>query len=102
MASCLVLTIVEIILLARHKLRPRAFLIMNSVKTVIWTGMWLYDVIGTATQKYVAVNTTVLVILISAVLWYDSLPPLKFLLTESQCLFLGPFYLWYRHIPASP
>jgi len=40
---CMVLTIVEIILLSRHKLKPKTFVIMNTIKSTIWAGLFLYD-----------------------------------------------------------
>lgn len=43
---CLILTITEIILLARHKLKPLAFLIMNIVKTAIMTVLFVFQIIS--------------------------------------------------------
>ncbi|KAG0650543.1 hypothetical protein D0Z07_3076 [Hyphodiscus hymeniophilus] len=43
---CLLLTITEIILLARHKLRPLAFLLMNVAKAAIWTALFILDIVS--------------------------------------------------------
>jgi hypothetical protein len=71
---CLVLTITEIILLARHKLRPLAFLVMNIIKTAIWTPLFGLDVFSAirAGER----TATVVAILIEAVLLYVFLPSL--------------------------
>ncbi|TVY36557.1 hypothetical protein LSUB1_G005831 [Lachnellula subtilissima] len=55
-ALCLVLTIIEIILLARHKLKPRAFVIMNVIKSAVFTVLLVLDIIS-----LVSVRTTSLV-----------------------------------------
>lgn len=43
-ALCLILTVTEIVLLARHKLKPKTFVIMNTIKTTIWTAIFAYDI----------------------------------------------------------
>ncbi|TVY21591.1 hypothetical protein LARI1_G000159 [Lachnellula arida] len=72
-AICLVLTITEIILLARHKLKPKAFVIMNVIKSVVFTVVLVLDIIS-----LVSVRTTSLVgsIPIDGVLFLSFLIPL--------------------------
>jgi len=48
---CLILTITEIVLLARHKLKPLAFVIMNVVKSTIWTIIFIFDVISAVDNR---------------------------------------------------
>lgn len=52
-AICLILTVTEIILLARHKLKPMAFVIMNVVKSAVFTALLVLDIIS-----LVSVRTT--------------------------------------------
>ena len=65
---CLILTITEIILLARHKLRPLAFLIMNVIKTAIWTALFVLDIISAVTAG--GRTTSIVGITIDAILLY--------------------------------
>lgn len=67
---CLILTITEIILLARHKLRPLAFLIMNVIKTAIWTALFVLDIISAVTAG--GRTTSIVGIIIDAILLYVS------------------------------
>ena len=69
---CLVLTITEIILLARHKLRPLAFLTMNVVKSAVWTVLFILDILSTVDAA--GRTTSVLGIIIDTILAYASLP----------------------------
>jgi hypothetical protein len=46
---CLVLTTTEIILLARHKLKPLAFLIINIIKSAVWTALFILDIYSAVT-----------------------------------------------------
>lgn len=43
---CFALTIIEIILLFMHRLKPMAFIIMNSLKSGIWVSIFVFDVIA--------------------------------------------------------
>jgi hypothetical protein len=43
---CFILTIVEIILLARHSLKPKTFVIMNTLKSAIWVTIFVFDIIA--------------------------------------------------------
>ena len=70
---CLVLTITEIILLARQKLRPLAFLIMNVIKTAIWTTLFILDIVSAVTEGGRTVS--VVGIIIDVILLYVSPPP---------------------------
>jgi len=74
---CIILTITEIVLLARHKLKPLAFLIMNVVKSTIWTAIFVIDVISVVGNN--SRTASAIAIIIEAVLLYviaqDSLPP---------------------------
>ena len=67
---CLALTITEIVLLARHKLRPLAFLIINVVKSAIWTGLFVLDIISAVTAG--GRTTSVVGIIIDSLLLYVS------------------------------
>lgn len=69
---CLVLTITEIILLARHKLRPLAFLVMNVIKTAIWTVLFVLDIVSAVTAG--GRTTSAVGIIIDAILLYVSSP----------------------------
>ena len=69
-AICLILTITEIILLARHKLRPLPFLIMNVIKTAIWTALFILDIISAATEG--GRTKSISGIVIDAILLYES------------------------------
>lgn len=53
LAVLLILTITEIILLVRHKLRPAAFLIINIIKALIWTAAFVLDIIVDSKNGYV-------------------------------------------------
>ncbi|TVY56152.1 hypothetical protein LCER1_G002574 [Lachnellula cervina] len=72
-AICLILTVTEIILLARHKLKPMAFVIMNVVKSAVFTALLVLDIIS-----LVSVRTTSPVsnIPIDAILFLSFLIPL--------------------------
>lgn len=67
---CLVLTITEIILLARHKLRPLAFLITNVIKASIWTALFILDIISAVTEG--GRTTSAVGIIIDTILLYVS------------------------------
>lgn len=65
---CLVLTITEIILLARHKLKPKTFVIFNTIKSTVWTAIFILDIVsfvdsGSRTVSFVG-------LIIEGVLWY--------------------------------
>lgn len=45
---CFLMTILEIIFLTRHKLTPLKFLIHNVIKSTIWAGLFIVDVVGWA------------------------------------------------------
>ncbi|TVY43701.1 hypothetical protein LOCC1_G004781 [Lachnellula occidentalis] len=70
---CLILTITEIILLARHKLKPRGFVIMNVIKSAMFTAFVALDIIS-----LVGARTTSLAgsIIIDGVLFLSFLIPL--------------------------
>ena len=73
---CLILTITEIILLARHKLRPLAFLTMNVIKTAIWTALFVLDIISAVTAG--GRTTSIAGMIIDTILLYVSyLKPYK-------------------------
>jgi hypothetical protein len=67
-AICLILTITEIILLARHKLRPLAFLVMNVIKCAIWTALFILDIISAVSVG--GRTTSIAGIIIDAILLY--------------------------------
>ena len=69
---CLVLTITEIILLARQKLRPLAFLFMNIIKAAIWTVLFTLDLISAITAGGRTASTVG--IIIDSVILYVFLP----------------------------
>lgn len=48
---CLILTIAEIILLARRRLKPATFLIMNVIKTTVWTGLFILNILSYASRR---------------------------------------------------
>jgi hypothetical protein len=56
LSVCFLLTIAEIVQLARHKLKPLFFLITNVIKSAIWTALFLLDIIAavrrTESRKY--------------------------------------------------
>jgi len=63
---CLILTITEIVLLARQKLKPLTFLIMNVVKSTIWTVIFVFDVISAVDNS--SRTASAIAIIIEAVL----------------------------------
>ena len=69
---CLILTITEIILLLRHKLRPLAFLIMNVVKSAIWTVLFVMDIVSAVDDG--DRTTSFLGVIIEAILLYVFCP----------------------------
>ena len=46
----LILTIVEIVLFALHKLQPKRMVIMNTLKSAIWIGMFIHDIVAVASS----------------------------------------------------
>lgn len=70
---CLILTFTEILLLARHKLRPLAFLIMNVVKTTVYTMLFILDIISAATAGGRTISVLGLIIDI-IILYFTSSP----------------------------
>ena len=68
-AICVILTITEIILLARHKLKPLAFLVMNVIKSLLWTVLFVLDIVSTATRG--GRTASVIAIIIELILVYD-------------------------------
>lgn len=67
---CLVLTITEIVLLARHKLKPKTFVIFNTIKSTIWTALFIVDIVSFVDTNSRTVSFIGLII--EAVLWYVS------------------------------
>lgn len=65
---CLILTITEIILLARHKLKPKTFVIFNTIKSTIWTVLFVLDIVSFVDNNSRTVSFVGLII--EAVLWY--------------------------------
>ncbi|KAH8601918.1 hypothetical protein B0O99DRAFT_607738 [Bisporella sp. PMI_857] len=66
---CLILTITEIILLARRKLKPKTFVIFNAIKSIIWTGLFIWDIVVVVKndrRRYVALGLVVEAILLLA------------------------------------
>jgi hypothetical protein len=63
------LTITEIVLLAKHKLKPLTFLIMNVVKSGIWTVIFVLDVIS-AVDNSESRTASFLAIIIDGILVY--------------------------------
>ena len=49
--TCLILTFAEIVYLIKHKLKPLFFLISNVIKSVIWTVLFVLDIISTADEN---------------------------------------------------
>jgi hypothetical protein len=43
---CLILTITEIILFARRKLKPLAFLITNVIKSTVWVVLFILEIVS--------------------------------------------------------
>lgn len=99
---CLVLTITEIVLLARHKLKPKTFVIMNTIKSTIWTILFVLDVISSVDRN--SRTTSFLGLIIEALLWYAlSTDQLKWqsmadLRTLQALLHYSP-HLWLSHLP---
>ncbi|CZR58459.1 uncharacterized protein PAC_08351 [Phialocephala subalpina] len=71
---CLILTITEIVLLARHKLKPKTFVIFNTIKTFIWTVIFALDIVSFVDSNSRTVSFVGLII--EAVLWLCFLIPL--------------------------
>ncbi|KUJ13875.1 uncharacterized protein LY89DRAFT_672147 [Mollisia scopiformis] len=71
---CLVLTIAEIILLARHKLKPKTFVIFNTIKSTIWTVLFVLDIVSFVDNNSRTVSFVGLII--EAVLWLCFIIPL--------------------------
>ncbi|KAH8667400.1 hypothetical protein BGZ60DRAFT_431641 [Tricladium varicosporioides] len=71
---CVILTIVEIILLARRSLKPIVFLIMNVTKSGIWTVILILDIVSAVTVG--GRTTSILGVLIDAILYLSFLVPL--------------------------
>lgn len=65
---CLVLTITEIVLLARHKLRPKTFVIFNTIKSTIWTILFILDIVSFVDNN--SRTTSFIGLIIEALLWY--------------------------------
>jgi hypothetical protein len=80
---CLILTIIEIILLARHKLKPATFVIMNSIKTGIWGTIFVFDIIAIAqaqnnvnySRRRSAVGIVIEVLLLYVVMLFALISP---------------------------
>lgn len=71
---CLVLTITEIVLLARHKLQPKTFVIFNTTKSFIWTVLFVLDIVSFIDSNSRTVSFVGLII--EAVLWLCFIIPL--------------------------
>jgi hypothetical protein len=65
---CLVLTITEIVLLARHKLKPKTFVIFNTIKSTIWTILFILDIVSFVDNN--SRTTSFIGLIIEALLWY--------------------------------
>jgi hypothetical protein len=48
---CLLLTVAEIVLLARHKLKPLTFLITNVIKSTIWVVLFILEIVSLTTSR---------------------------------------------------
>ena len=66
---CLILTITEIVLLARHKLQPLTFLITNVIKSIIWVLLFILEVV-TVVDNHKPRTASAVAIIIEAVLLY--------------------------------
>ncbi|KAH6706240.1 hypothetical protein BKA61DRAFT_492515 [Leptodontidium sp. MPI-SDFR-AT-0119] len=66
-SSCLILTITEIVLLARKSLKPLTFLITNILKSAIWAVLFVIDIIS-AVNTSTSRTVSVVAILIEAAL----------------------------------
>ena len=55
------MTIVEIVFLTRHKLTPLQFLIHNVIKSTIWAGLFIVDMVawGKSTERAQTVGALV-------------------------------------------
>lgn len=69
-AACLVLTIIEIILLAKHLLRPLTFILMNGVKTTIWTGLFIWHIVDLVTPGMIHYSANSISLISTALLLY--------------------------------
>lgn len=65
---CLILVIVEIVLLARHKLKPLTFVIMNAIKTAIWAAIFIIGIVGVAQRSGDRAAVSAVSLIIEAVL----------------------------------
>ncbi|PVH74037.1 hypothetical protein DL98DRAFT_40463 [Cadophora sp. DSE1049] len=66
-SACLILTITEIVLLARKSLKPLTFLITNILKSAIWAVLFVIDIIS-AVNTSTSRTASVVAILIEAAL----------------------------------
>ncbi|KAE8444312.1 hypothetical protein EG329_000622 [Mollisiaceae sp. DMI_Dod_QoI] len=74
LAICLILTITEIVLLARHKLKPKTFVILNTLKSTIWTVIFILDIVSFVDNNSRTVSFGGLII--EGVLWLCFIIPL--------------------------
>ena len=100
---CLAMTVAEIILLARHKLKPLTFVVMNTIKTTIWTILFVIDIISVVRYDN-GRAASALSLIIEAVLLYALCPSLRSMttLTFSQIIFRRSINLWICHLPPIP
>lgn len=59
---CLILTVTEIVLLARKKLKPLAFLITNALKSAIFLALFIIDIVSTVNSEEHTASAIALVI----------------------------------------
>ena len=104
----MILTVVEIILLARHKLTPKTFVIMNTIKSTVWAGLFLYDLATVVRYDASGEDNSrvsgVGLLIMEAILLYVSFS-LSRLLEEAnmfQDVILGTVDIRLLHLPPQP
>ncbi|KAL3420242.1 hypothetical protein PVAG01_08741 [Phlyctema vagabunda] len=75
-ALCMILTITEIVLFATDRLRPTFFLISNIIKSTIWIGLFILDVISWSSTGGRTVS--IVSIIIDVILLLSFLGPLMY------------------------
>ncbi|KAL2065740.1 hypothetical protein VTL71DRAFT_3410 [Oculimacula yallundae] len=73
-AACLILTITEIVLLARKKLKPLTFLITNILKSAFWGALFIIDIISAVNSSSSRTASAVALLIEAALLLSFWLP----------------------------
>jgi hypothetical protein len=72
---CLILTITEVVMILRRKLHPLAFVIMNVLKSALWTALFVLDFVVSSRQLYH--RSAIVGRVIDVILMYVSFLPLN-------------------------